>query len=100
MSIRCGWTAGLKRACCQDNIFFKTSYSPVLGPGYIGDDGELKAGVDMWHLRDFMRRSAVMQAAMGRRHTILWPHMTTFNVLPIIGWASINCGRHPLFFLS
>lgn len=60
------------------------------GSGYIDDDGQLRAGVDLWNLRDFMRRSAVLQHAMGREHTVLWPHMTTFNVLPIIGWATIN----------
>ena len=74
-----------------DNVFFTTMYRPApAGPGYVRDDGTLGAGVDVWGWRNFMRRSAVLQHAMGREHTVLWPHMSTFNVLPIIGWATIN----------
>ena len=67
-----------------DNIFFNTDYHPVPGPGYVGDDGALHAGVALWDLRELMKRSAVLQHSLGKPYTTLMPHMTTVNVLPVV----------------
>ena len=80
-----------------DNMYFNADYHPehVGGPGYVADtdvadDGELHAGVGLWSLREMARRSAVLQHSMGKPHTTLMFHMTTVNVVPIVGWATVN----------
>ena len=76
-----------------DNQFLMASYQPMsaLGPGYVDvDTGLLKAGVSLWAWREFAKRSAVLQAELGKRHTVLMIHMTSVNLLPVMGWASVN----------
>jgi hypothetical protein len=76
-----------------DNHFLMASYQPAsaLGPGYVDvDTGLLKPGVSIWAWREFAKRSAVLQAELGKRHTALMIHMTSVNLLPVMGWASVN----------
>ena len=54
------------------------------------DDGLLHGGVDIWSLRDMAKRSAVLQHSLGKPHTTLMLHMTSVNIVPIVGWASVN----------
>ena len=54
------------------------------------DDGLLHGGVDIWSLRDMAKRSAVLQHSLGKPHTTLMLHMTSVNIVPVVGWASVN----------
>ena len=82
-----------------DNAFVATNYVPApAGPAYVNDDGKLVPGVGLWAMRDFMRRSAVLQHTLGPEGkafnpgnpTVLYNHMTNVNVIPWLSWASIN----------
>ena len=80
-----------------DNMYFNADFHPeeAGGPGYVADtdevdDGKLHAGVGLWSTRDMARRSAVLQHSMGKPHTTLMFHMTSVNVVPIVGWATVN----------
>jgi hypothetical protein len=82
-----------------DNVFVATNYVPApAGPAYVNDDGKLVPGVGLWAMRDFMRRSAVLQHTLGPEGkafnpgnpTVLYNHMTNVNVIPWLSWASIN----------
>jgi hypothetical protein len=73
-----------------DDLILQASYQTTPGPGYVGDDGELHAGVNLWAWRDFMRRSAILQHTIGKTTTAIYMHMTNFNVVPILSWGSIG----------
>ena len=80
-----------------DNMYFNADFHPeeAGGPGYVADtdevdDGKLHAGVGLWSTRDMARRSAVLQHSMGKPHTTLMFHMTSVNVVPVVGWATVN----------
>ena len=72
-------------------MYLHANYIPEpMGPGYIGEDGTLRAGVPLFGWREFVRRSAVMQHELGKRYTSLYLHMTSVNALAWTGWGTIN----------
>lgn len=74
-----------------DDVFLHACYTPQpAGPGYVGDDGMLHAGVNLWAWRDFLRRTAVMQHVSGRKVTAIYNHMTNVNVVPWLSWGSVS----------
>ena len=75
-----------------DDVFFHASYTlQPAGPGYVGEDGLLHAGVNLWAWRDFLRRTAVMQHVTGKRNvTAIYNHMTNVNVVPLLSWGSVS----------
>ena len=72
-----------------DNVYLRADYNP-LGPGYVADDGSLRAGVSLWAYRDLLKRSAVMQHEIGRPNTLLYAHMTNVNLAPVLAWSSVT----------
>ena len=72
-----------------DNVYLRANYNP-LGPGYVGDDGGLRAGVNLWAYRELLKRTAIMQHEIGRPNTLLYAHMTNVNIVPILSWASVT----------
>ena len=56
----------------------------------VSDDGALHPGVGLWGLRDMVRRSATLQHSLGKKRTSLMFHMTSWNVVPVVGWATVN----------
>jgi hypothetical protein len=93
-------TASFADGPYYDDVFFHASYATVPGPGYVDDDGSLRAGVNLWAWRDFMRRSAVMQHTQradggdggesNKRWTAIYAHMTNVNVVPVLSWATVG----------
>lgn len=72
-----------------DNFFFKANYNTVPGPGYVGDDGKLHAGVCLFEFRDLVKRYMTMQYKMGMR-PICYIHMTNVNIIPMLSFGAIN----------
>lgn len=72
-----------------DDCFFHANYNPVPGPGYVGDDGKLHPGVGFFAMRDFIRRTAVMQYQMGMR-PMVYLHMTNANLVPVLSFGTMN----------
>lgn len=50
----------------------------------------MKAGVNLWAWRDFLRRTAVMQHTTGKSTTNIYVHMTNVNIISHMSWATIN----------
>jgi len=74
-----------------DNIFLQPVYIPAEagGPGYVDDDGNLRPGVNILAFRNLAKRAAIMMHQMGKP-PMIWMHMTNFNVVPILSFATVN----------
>ena len=70
-----------------DNYFLVPNYNP-LGPGYIDDEGRLRAGVNIFGFHDLTKRVAVMQQQMGRR-PMVFLHMTNANIVPMLSFGTL-----------
>ena len=78
-----------------DDVFLEANFNPApAGPGYVDDDGTLRAGVSIWAWREFLKRSAIMQHTIARfkgtKPTVLYIHMTNVNMIPLLSWGSVN----------
>jgi len=74
-----------------DNFFLQACYVPAEagGPGYVDDDGNLRAGVNLMAFRNLARRNAVMMHRMGLR-PLEWIHMTNVTIVPMLSFAALN----------
>ena len=73
-----------------DDAYMSADYNPVTGPGYIDDQGIAHAGVNIWGLRDLVKRVSTLQIAKGANVPLTMMHMTTTNVIPYLSFASVN----------
>lgn len=74
-----------------DNMFLQPSFLPAEagGPGYVDDEGRLRAGVDFMGLRDLVKRTATMMHVMGKR-PLTYIHMTNVNHIPMLSFGTLN----------
>lgn len=70
-----------------DDFFLSSNHTPT-GPGYIGDDGALRPGVNIFGFRELAKRTAVMQHQLGRR-PLVFIHMTNANLIPLLSFGTI-----------
>jgi len=70
-----------------DDYFLSPNYSPF-GPGYVDDEGNLHAGVNIFGFHELTKRTAVMQYQMGRR-PLVFIHMTNANIIPALSFGTI-----------
>ena len=70
-----------------DDYFLSPNYSPF-GPGYVDDEGNLHAGVNIFGFHELTKRTAVMQHHMGRR-PLVFIHMTNANIIPALSFGTI-----------
>lgn len=81
---------GMADGIYWDDIFLRANYNPVLGPGYIGDDGKIHAGVNIYAFRDLIKRTSVMQYHDLHMIPLTNPHMTNSNIIPILSFSTVN----------
>jgi len=72
-----------------DNTFLKAHKDIVSGGAYVRDDGLLQPGVGLWHMREYLKRCAILCWQKGRPFTNV-SHMTNTQIVPINTWAGIN----------
>jgi len=70
-----------------DDYFLSPNYTPT-GPGYVGEDGSLRPGVNIFGFRELAKRTAVMQYRLGRR-PLVFIHMTNANIVPMLSFGTI-----------
>jgi hypothetical protein len=70
-----------------DDYFLSPNDNP-LGPGYVDDEGQLHAGVNLYAFHDLTKRFAVMQHQMGKQ-PVLFIHMTNANVVPMLSFGTM-----------
>ena len=80
---------GMVEGIYWDDFFLQANYNPVTGPGYVGDDGQLHAGVNIYAFRDLIKRTAVMQHHDLRMPPLTFPHMSNVNIVPILSFATL-----------
>lgn len=74
-----------------DNFFLQPNYAPAAagGPGYVGDDGRPRAGVNLMGFRALVKRAATMMHVMGKR-PLTYLHMTNVNIVPMLSFGTAN----------
>lgn len=72
-----------------DNSYLRASYDDVVGPAYRDDAGNLVPGVDIFGLRDFLRRAQTLvhERRGGWFNAV---HMTTTPLAPLHVWAGFS----------
>jgi hypothetical protein len=72
-----------------DNFFIAPSFNTGLTGAYAAPDGSIVPAAGIWALRDLCRRTFVMMNERGMR-PITFPHMTSFNPLPMMSFATVQ----------
>lgn len=78
-----------------DNTFLSSHYDPVIG-GKVDPEGNLHTGLGLFHLRELIRRTAIMhwQQAKGqparRLPFVQCSHMTNTMIVPILSFGNNN----------
>jgi len=74
-----------------DNWFLQPNFAPAEagGPGYVDDNGRLRAGVNLMGFRQLVKRTATMMHVMGKR-PMTYIHMTNVNIVPMLSFGTLN----------
>jgi hypothetical protein len=72
-----------------DNWFIAPSFNTETTTAYRRPDGSIAPSAGMWALRELARRTFVMENERGMR-PITFPHMTSFNPLPMMSFATVQ----------
>ena len=77
-----------------DNIRDWTNPNMVTGPAYRRADGTVQPYFDLFDLREFAKRTAIMlyqeKKTFPDGRPVLTFHMTNTNLVPILAWGSIS----------
>lgn len=71
-----------------DNIYLSALRDPVTSRAWVDDRGRLHPSMGLWHMRNLIRRTAVMYSEQGKRGVFV-PHMTNTNLVPILAFANV-----------
>lgn len=74
----------------SDDTYPQSSRNLINGAGYVREDGKLQAGYQMFALRDFFKRLAVVHHQRGGQNGLLC-HMTDAMILPCYSFYN---GKH------
>jgi hypothetical protein len=72
-----------------DNYFIVPSFNTEMTAAYQAPDGSIVPSAGIWALRDLCRRTFVMMSERGML-PITFPHMTSFNPLPMMSFATVQ----------
>ncbi|MCD6407571.1 hypothetical protein J7L87_00790 [bacterium] len=72
-----------------DNTFLKSNFDILSGIPYIDDNGNLRPGIDIFEMREYLKRVAVLVHQMGQPW-INVSHMTNTQIVPINTWVGVN----------
>lgn len=72
-----------------DDLFLAPNFNLVGTDAYLRQDGSIQPVSGVFHMRELIRRSAVMMAEMGRTPRFML-HMTSTNILPILSYGAMN----------
>ncbi len=72
-----------------DDLFLAPNYNLVVTDAYLRPDGSIQPVSGVFHMRELIRRSAVMMNEMGRTPRFML-HMTSTNILPILSYGAMN----------
>ncbi len=72
-----------------DNTFLKEDFNDVEGPAYRDEQGVLHAGVDLFALRELLKRAQVL-TYRKRGAWLNIAHMTTTPVAPVQAWSGVS----------
>ena len=84
------YEAGLIEGIYSDDTYPQSSRNLVNGSGHVREDGKLQAGYQMFALRDFFKRLAVVHHHRGGKNGLLC-HMTDAMILPCYSFFN---GKH------
>lgn len=72
-----------------DNTYLRASFDDRIGAAYRGDDGRLHPGVEIFAMRELLRRA---QMLVYERRGAWWnvAHLTTTPISAIHGWAGMS----------
>jgi len=79
----------MKRGIGQylDNCFPHTNHDSLVSEAYVRADGQVQGAGRIWHIRERVRRLAVLQHKHGLRAIMC--HMTNGNLLPVLSFATM-----------
>jgi len=80
---------GANRGVYWDNFFIAPSYNTQMTDAYKGPDGSVVPASGIWALRELARRTFVMMNERGML-PITFPHMTSFNPLPMMAFCTVQ----------
>jgi hypothetical protein len=80
---------GRNQGVYWDNMFFVSTFNTEMTDAYKAADGKVVPATGVWELRDLVKRTFVMMNERGMV-PITFPHMTSFNCLPIMSFATVQ----------
>lgn len=78
-----------------DNVFLSANFDPVMGEAWVDEAGRIHPSLGLMHLRQLLKRTAVMLWQEGkrlpapRRAPVTLAHMTNTMLVPVMSF--INC---------
>jgi len=80
---------GGNRGVYWDNFFIAPSYNTAMTDAWRRPDGAIAPAAGIWALRELARRTFVMMNERGML-PITFPHMTSFNPLPMMSFCTVQ----------
>jgi hypothetical protein len=86
------WTDGVY----WDNMFLSAHRDPVVGNAWVDDGGEIHPGLGLFHLRNLVKRTAIMHWQESRNMPahrlplVSLSHMTNTMIVPILSFGNCN----------
>jgi len=80
---------GGNRGVYWDNWFIAPSFNTTMTDAYHNGDGSITPAAGIWQLRELCKRTFVMMNERGIP-PITFPHMTSFNPLPMMSFATVQ----------
>jgi Family of unknown function (DUF6067) len=81
---------GGNRGVYWDNWFIMGSFNTELTDAYLRSDGRIRPAAGMLGLRELARRTFQWLGERGVSPVITMPHMTSTNILPMMGFATFQ----------
>ncbi len=80
---------GNNKGVYWDNFFIAPSFNTAMTDAYRRPDGRVTPAAGIWALRELARRTFVMMNERGML-PITFPHMTSFNPLPMMAFCTVQ----------
>jgi len=71
-----------------DNVYMAALNDAVTSAAWVDERGRLHPSMGLWHMRELIRRTAVMYHEQGK-HGVFIPHMTNTNLVPTLAFANV-----------
>jgi hypothetical protein len=70
-----------------DCVFLKPNYNTITSSAYVREDGQVQPSVDIWAMREIVKRGAVLAQEMGKVNRNM-VHMSATEIAPINSFAA------------